>query len=177
MELYKSEDIKAALMTQSEFGKLVGLSQQRISQLLDEQILIRSETSKRGCLEFYASIENYLLSSKTSGDAVNFWKERGLHEKAKRELAELKLSERKGELYEASTVEDFLTELIINTRNKFLTIPPKISRECEGKTAAQIHDIIAGEIKAVLMELSEGAESDGYKASAEELSDAAADDG
>lgn len=177
MAIYKSEEINTALMTQSEFGKLIGVSQQRVSQLLDEQILIRAETSKRGCIEFRSSFENYLLSNKTSGDAVNFWKERGLHEKAKRELAELKLAERKGELYEASTVDDFLTELIVNTRNKLMGAGHKAALQCEGKSAAQISDIIDAEIREILTELATGAKSDGYKTDAGEMDAAAADDG
>ena len=169
-----AEEFLTMTVTQTFLAKVLGLTQGRISQLLDEGILIRDEESRQPL--FYDSLKNYWLSKKTTGDGVNFWTERALHEKAKRQLAELKYQERCNELYEAATVEDFLTELITNARNKFLGVAPKLSPQLEGKSAAQIYELVDGEIRDILMELAAGAKSGDYKADADSVGAAALDD-
>lgn len=165
---YKSEEIKTATITQGEFGKLVGLTQQRISQLLDEEVLVRDELSRSGRLLFFDSLRNFFQSKQSTDAGVNFWKERSLHEKAKRELAELKLRERQGELYEAETVERVLGELLTDFRNKLLGIGHKLAAQLEGLTAAQICAIIDEEIIANMKELAEGVDKAKYGEAQEE---------
>ena len=148
------EEFMTMTVTQSFMGKVLGLSQQRISQLLDEGILIRDEVTGR--LAFYDSLKSYWLSKNATGDTVNFWKERGLHEKAKRELSELKLAERRGELYEAATVEAVLSELLITFRNRLQGVGHKLAARLVNETAAQISQAIDAEISDILAELSEG---------------------
>ena len=159
---YKSEEILTATITQGEFGKLVGLTQQRISQLLDEDVLVRDELSRAGRLMFFDSLKNFYQSKQSTQEGVNFWKERSLHEKAKRELAELKVHERQGELYEAEVVERVLADLLTDFRNKLLGIGHKLSPQLENLTAAQICDIIDEEIIANMKELAEGVDKARY---------------
>lgn len=152
-------EIKLCSVTQRGLAKALGVSAARVNQLIDEAIIIRDESSKAGRVLLFESLENWFLSKKASGDGVNFWKERSLHEKAKRELAELKLSERRGELYEAATVESALIELLTDFRTKLLGLGHKLSPRLEGLTAAQMADALDGEIEIILKELSEGVES------------------
>ena len=161
MENYKAETILALEMTQKEFGKLIGLSQQRVGQLIDEGIIVRSEVS--GKIRVIESLRNYYLSKNASGDGVSYWTERSLHEKAKRQLAELKLRQREGELYEAAEVERELAEWLTEFRTKLLGTGHKLAKVLEGKTAAQICDIIDSEIIEILEELSENVEEAEYK--------------
>lgn len=161
---YKAEEIKTATITQSEFGKLFGITQQRVSQLCDEQILVRDETSRSGKILFFESLKSYLLSKKSTEQGVNFWTEKSLHEKAKRELAELKLKERQGELYEADTVERVLADLLTDFRNKLLGIGHKLASQLENLPAAKICDIIDAEVIANMKELAEGVDKAKYTA-------------
>ena len=160
-----ADELMNMTVTQAFMGKVLGLSQGRISQLLDEGILIRDEESRQ--VRLVESLRSYYLSKNATGDGVNFWKERGLHEKAKRELAELKLSERKGELYESATVERVLSELFINFRNRLQGMGHKLAGRLEGLTAAQISDIIDFEIEDNLEELSTGSKELSYEDSGE----------
>ena len=170
-------EIALMSVSQRQMAAAIGLSQTRVNQLIDEGIMIRDAGRSDGRLMLLESLQNYFLSKNAESDeSVNFWKERSLHEKAKRQLAELKYQERCNELYEAATVEDFLTELIINARNKFLSVAPKLSPQLEGKSAAQIYEILDGEIRDVLMELAAGAKSGDYKADADSVGAAALDD-
>ena len=154
MAEYKSAEFITATMTQGELGKVLGLTQARISQLLDEGILVRDEESRRPLL--FESLRNYYLSKNATGEGVNFWKERGLHEKAKRELAELKLAKSRGEVYDATTVESVLVELLTNFRSKLTGLPAKYSTQLEGKTRGEIYDMLTTAIEEELTELSEG---------------------
>jgi predicted transcriptional regulator len=156
-----ADELMNMTVTQVFMGKVLGLTQGRISQLLDEGILIRDEESRQ--VRLMESVRSYYLSKNATGDGVNFWKERGLHEKAKRELAELKLSERKGELYESATVERVLSELFINFRNRLQGMGHKLAGRLEGLTAAQISAIIDSEIEDNLEELSTGSKELSYE--------------
>ena len=120
-------EIQDVTVTQRQLSRALQLGTTRINQLIDEGIVIRDETSRSGQVMLLESLKNYYLSKNVSGDGVNFWKERGLHEKAKRELAELKLSKSRGEVYEAATVESVLVELLTNFRSKLLGLPAKYS--------------------------------------------------
>ena len=142
--------------TQTQLAKAIGVSQARVNQLIDEGVVIRDEFATNGQVMLYESLQNYFLSKNVSGDSVNFWKEKGLHERAKRELAELKVDKAKGEVYDAATVESVLTELLTNFRSKLLGLPAKYSTQIEGKTRAEIYDMLTAAIEEELTELSEG---------------------
>lgn len=152
------EDIRKLTTTQTNLAKALGLTQPRINQLIEEGVIIRDEQDASGGVLIYRSLQNYFTAKATAGgeDEADFWKEKALHEKAKRELAEMKVAERRGELYEASTVESVLIELLTDFRTKLLGIGHKLSPRLEGVTAAQIAAIIDTEIETILKELSEG---------------------
>ena len=156
-----AEEYMAMAVPQRFIAKVLGLTQQRISQLLDEGILVRDEES--GQPRLHDSLKSYYLSKNAAGSGVNFWTEKALLERAKRELAELKLAQRKGELYEAEVVEQVLTEIFTDCRNKLLGVGHKLAKRLEGRTAAQICDIIDDEINECLKELSENVAEAEYK--------------
>lgn len=154
-----NDDIRLLTVTQTNLGKALGLSQQRINQLIDEGIVVRDEMSKGGRVMLFDSLQNHFLSKNVSGDSVNFWKEKGLHERAKRKLAELKVNKAKGEVYDAATVEGVLVELLTNFRNKLSGIPAKYSPQLEGKTREEIYRTLTAAVEEELAELSEGIET------------------
>lgn len=146
-------------VSQSLMGKILEVSQPRVNQLIDEDIVLRDELSKSGAVLLIESLKNYYQSkqaiSDEGGKSVSFWKEKALHERAKRELAELKLQERKGELYEAETVEQVMVEQLTNFRTKLLGLPAKFATRLEGKTREEIYDTLTAEIENCLSELAE----------------------
>ena len=148
-----AEEFMTMTVTQTFLAKVLGLTQGRISQLLDEGILIRDEESRQP--RFYESLKSYWLSKKTTGEGVNFWTEKALHEKAKRELSELKLAQERNELYAAADVEAVLVEMLIEFRNKLDGLGHKLAAQLEGKNAAGICAAIDSEVEATLNELSE----------------------
>ena len=156
-----AEEYLAMTVPQTFLAKVLGVTQGRISQLLAEGIIGRDEESGRP--RFHESIKNYYLSKNASGAGVNFWTEKALLERAKREMAELKLAQRKGELYIASEVEQELAEWLVEFRTKLLGLGHRLARQLEGKNATAICEIIDAEITDCLEELSSNVEDAEYK--------------
>ena len=148
-------DVSEITISQSELAKLLGISQPRISQLIDEKVVIKDEGDPRGSVYLFDSAKNYFLSNKTSSDGVNYWQEKARNEKVKRELNELKLQERQGELYDAADVESAIAETIVTLRTNLLALPAKFSSQLEGKSKAEIYQLLNAEIEDKLQEISQ----------------------
>ena len=146
-------DISEITVTQTAFGRFIGVTQQRVSQMLAENILVRDEFDKSGRLMLAESIRQYYSSKNAGGDTVSYWKEKALREKINRKLDTLKLEKAQGKLYEAETVEAVMSEHLTNFRTKLLGISSKLSPQLEGKTRAEIYDMLTFEIENALDEL------------------------
>lgn len=155
-------ELETLTATQSELGRAIGLSHQRINQLINEGIVVRDPSRLDGRIMLLDSIRNFYLSRNRNlgGEApVNFWHERGLHEKANRELAEIKLRKSRGEVYDASTVENVLSEILTNFRNRMLGLPSKYAAQLHGKNRAEIKSILTEAIAENLDDLVAGLEA------------------
>lgn len=154
-------DVKDATVTQSQLARALDVSKQRVNQLIDEGVVIRDEQATNGQVMLFESLQNYFLSRNVNvgDDNVNFWKERGLHEKAKRELAELKLAKSRAELYDASTVEQTLSEILTNFRSKLLGLPSKYAPQLDGKNRGDIYKMLTNAVEELLTELAAELES------------------
>ena len=68
------------------------------------------------------------LNNKSNNDkAPNYWREKALHEKAKRELAELDLKLKNDQLVEVDQVGDHLDKIFFAVRQRLLATPSKIT--------------------------------------------------
>ena len=150
-------NFKTWTVTQTLFGQIIGVSTPRVNQLIEEGVAHRNPADKSGGVLLIQSLKDYLTSKKSTneenGDAI-FWKERGLHERAKRKTAELKLRKAEGEVYDALTVELAFTEMLSMLRSHLTALPSKFATQLEGKTRGEIYDILTREIEEKLFELS-----------------------
>lgn len=156
-------ELSEATTTQAKLARYLELSKARITQLVDEKVVVRDESDVKGKVLAFDSVRNYYLSQQSADSGVNFWKEKGLHERAKRELAELKLQERRGELYEASTVEMVMLEHLTNFRTKLLGLPSKIAASLPADIRGEVYDNLTREIENCLDELSKNYKSEDFK--------------
>ena len=145
-----------------------GVSVQRVSQLIGEGVVIR-EPAGAGVM-LADSIRNYYLNKATLGSLKenSYQEEKRLHEKAKRQLAELKLAKALGKVYEADVVEKALIELLTNVRTNLYNIIPRIKpliKECD---ETEIEVALQTEIENVLAELAEFDSSKFYMAEGDE---------
>ena len=97
------------------------------------------------------------LDNKSNDDkAPNYWSERALHEKAKRELAELDLKLKNDQLVEVDQVGDHLDKIFSAVRQRLLATPSKIAplvHAEESVGGARI--VLESTVFEVLSELSE----------------------
>lgn len=149
-------EIRLMAVTQKQMAAALKLSATRVNELCDEKIIVRDEFSRNGQVLLFESLKNYFLSKKATDDGVNYWTEKARHEKAKRELAELKLQKERGEVYDAAEYEATLLEALTDFKTKLTGLGHKLARQLEGKSANEICDIIDGEIDIALKELSNG---------------------
>ncbi len=150
-----SKDLKSITTTQTEMARTLGLTQQRVSQMLQEEIMVNNSN---GDLLVIESLKNFYKSQNqklTSGDAVDYWEEKAKHEKAKREMAELQLAKAQGNVYDARTVELVIIEEYSRLRTQLLGLPSKLAPMLENKSRSEIYDILTREIEEKLNELSE----------------------
>ena len=154
MGLKVSGNVKEITVTQSALARALNLSPPRIHQLIEEEIVVRDEKDPSGGVYLYQSVVNYLQSKQSRSEDANFFREKALHEKVKRQIAELKLEREQGRLYDASTVEAVMIEQLVGLRTHLLALGNKLSPMLEGKSKGEIADIINREIEEKLKELS-----------------------
>ena len=161
------EELQVLTVRQATMARLLSLTPARVHQLIEEKIVVRNEGDKTGGVYLVSSLQNYYLSKSKSdiaGDESTYWTEKKLHESAKRQLAELKLSRERGLVYDAAAIETALTEELSMLRSRLMGLGMKLSKELEMKPAAEISQILDAEIEESLKELSDAA---GLKAKAD----------
>lgn len=150
-------ELSEATTTQAKLARYLGFSKAYMSQLAEEgNILVKDDSDDKGRIFAFDSLKNYLLLKKSGKEGVNYFKEKGLHERVKREQAEIKLRQMKGELYEAETVEQAMIEVLTTLRTHLTALPAKLSVQLEGKNREEIYRILTAEIEDRLEELSTG---------------------
>lgn len=151
--------IDGAVVSAKSMGKLIGLSDRRVRQLAEEGIIPKTEG---GSYELVKAISSYINFLKLNNEIDNtnlaeaYEKEKVLHERAKRQKAEILVRKIKNEVHESEDVEIVLTEMLANFKAKLLSIPTKIAPEIVGYSETSlVEDILKREMYETLEELSE----------------------
>lgn len=155
------EDIRKLTSSQTNLARALGLTQPRINQLIEEKVVIRDEQDPSGGVMIFDSVRNYYCSKKASDEGVDFWKEKAIHEKVKREINELKLEKERGEVYDAKEIEAAFIEMLATLRTHLTALPSKLAAQLEGKSREEIFDIINEEVESRLAELSDRSDYNG----------------
>lgn len=134
----------------AELARLLGITDRRVRQLADEEILTREPEGDYLLPEVIA--EYYAYKYKTD-ESVDLMKEKALHEKAKRELAEIQLAQKRREMHDAADVEAVLTEILVNFRNQIRGIPSKMAPLLFGKSKPEIEELLSMEVEGRLEEI------------------------
>lgn len=108
-----------------ELAKLLNITQRRVNQLAEEKIITRQPEGDFVLPEAIAEFYSFKFQS---DEAIDFMAEKALHEKAKRELAELELQKRRNEVHDAADVELVMTDMLTNLRSQLLGLPAKWRR-------------------------------------------------
>lgn len=156
----RPEDIGEIVVNTDTLAKLFGFTRQRINQLAKEGIL---EKKGPGRWPLLKNVQKYIEFLRASVNERNdekaqalYWHEKALHEKAKREIAEIRLARLKNQVHDAADVEFVITNMLVTFRNRVLSIPDKLAPKVIGvKNLYEISETIRQELQEALMELSE----------------------
>ncbi len=145
----------AKFITARYLAEILGITERRVNQIASEgRVFTRDLNGKFDVVECVAAYykEKYVPADKN----VNYDEEKALHEKAKREKAELLLAKMKNELHSAEDIELIMTNMIVTFRNKLLAIPSAIAPSLVRlKNINKISEMIDLKIREALLELSE----------------------
>ncbi len=145
-------------VNQKELANILGITSRRVRQLREEGFFSFAENGKKynleKCVQEY--IDYKVKAETNTGTSIDREKEQAEHEQIKKNISKLKLRKLKKELHEASDVELFLNEMLINFRNRLLSIPNKVAVQILGEEDINIIiEILLKEITESLEELSE----------------------
>lgn len=154
-EMKVKEDIRKLTTSQSNLGRCLGVTQPRINQLIDEGVVIRDDKDTNGGVMLFQSIKNYYQSKQANDEGTDYWAEKTKHEIVNRKRDELKLKKEDGSVYDALTVEQAFIEMLTILRTQLLGLPSKLAVQLEGKSRAEIYNLMTQEIENSLEEISE----------------------
>jgi len=129
----KTTDVSAITVNSATLEKVIGVSDRRIRQLAEENIIIRAA---KGRYKFVESVTNYILTLKVQADAnnaesldgeIDLEEEKAIHERVKRHISELKLQTMRGELHKSEDVERVMMDMLASVRAKLLSMPTKLA--------------------------------------------------
>lgn len=144
------------IFSAKQLAEVLNLSPRRIQQLADEEIIVKNSRGKYNALESIRRYIQFLQEKRSESDEANYFKERALHEKAKREMAELKLAKLKNQLHDAADVEAVMANMLVTFRSRMLSLPDKVSPKLLAMdNLSEISETIRDEIMDALTELSE----------------------
>jgi len=156
----KIENLDITIVNSITLGNILGITDRRVRQLVEENII---ETVSRGKYELIKCVKRYCTylrqkseaDSNKQGSKIDYETERALHEKVKREKADLQFKVMKGEMHRAIDVENVMVDMITNAKTKILGIPAKAAPMIIGYTdIPRVQSILQKAVYETLEELS-----------------------
>ncbi len=145
------------VFTTKQLSEILDLSARRVQQLAEEGIFVREKRGKYRAIESMQNYIRFLQSNNSDSESeVDYYEEKALHERAKRQKAEIEVALLKGQMHTAEAVAAVMNDMIASCRAKLLSLPAKMAPSLVGKEdVAQVKEMISKEIKDTLKELSE----------------------
>ena len=157
----KPDKLDVSIVNSVTLGKVWGITDRRVRQLREEGVI--SEVA-RGKYDLFECTRKYCDFLRQAANAnanskevkLSLDNEKALHEKAKREKAELQLQVMRGEVHLGEDVEKVMTDMISTARTKLLALPSKVAPTVIGyDNISKIQAILSNYIEEALLELSE----------------------
>jgi hypothetical protein len=148
------QELETRMVNAQELANLLACTTQYVYMLAKQGVLIKKGPSQFPLAE---NIQKYLqfLESKKGGDKTSYWAEKSLHERARRQIGELKLEQLDGKLHDAKAVEAVMNDMMAFFRKRTLAIADETSPKLVGITnPAEICDILTDAVKGALSDMS-----------------------
>ncbi|QTB24312.1 hypothetical protein J1907_09840 [Lysinibacillus sphaericus] len=152
-------DEKTVVNTKS-IAKMFNMTERNVRYLVEEGVISRVT---HGRYDLIDTVSRYITFLKMSFDGIDESKvmesldyEKWLHEKAKREKAEIELAHIKKEMHKADEVEKAQNHMVMAFRSKMLSLPSKVALQLVNKDDPKlIEAILERDIHEALSELAE----------------------
>lgn len=160
METVKTKVDDRTIVNTKTLSKMFNMTERNVRNLVAEDIIGRVG---HGRYDLIDSVSRYITFIKMASDGLDsaaveesLEYEKWLHEKAKREKAEIELAHIKKEMHRSEEVEQVLNHMVMAFRSKILSLPSKVALLLTTiDDANQIEVILEREMHQALKELSE----------------------
>lgn len=116
-------------VNQKTLASALGITARQVRNLRDEGMFSFIPGTKKydltKCVKEY--IEFKVKAETGRGASIDIEKEKAQHERAKKEITQLKLRKLRKEVHEASDVREMLTGMLVNFRSHLLSVPSRIA--------------------------------------------------
>ncbi|BAQ11459.1 phage DNA packaging protein [Bacillus sp. OxB-1] len=115
----------------SAIAKMFNLTERRVRQLVEEGVIARVGYGRFDLIDTVGKYVTFLklasegLDENDVAESLDY--EKWLHEKAKREKAEIELAHIKNEMHRSEEVEKVLNHMVMAFRSKMLSLPTKVA--------------------------------------------------
>lgn len=141
-------------------SKMFNMTERNVRYLVEEGVIARVA---HGRYDLTDTVSRYITFLKMATDGLNEQQvtesleyEKWLHEKAKREKAEIELAHIKKEMHNSDEVEQVLNHMVMAFRSKMLSLPSKVALLLSSiDDAKKIEAILERDIYEALGELAE----------------------
>lgn len=160
METVKTKVDERTIVNTKTLSKMFNMTERNVRNLVADDIIGRVG---HGRYDLIDSVSRYITFLKMASDGVDgaaveesLEYEKWLHEKAKREKAEIELAHIKKEMHKSDEVEKVLNHMVMAFRSKMLSLPSKVALQLTTmEDANQIESLLERDIHQALKELSE----------------------
>lgn len=156
----KSKVDNSVIVNTEAIAKMFNMTSRRVRQLAEDGVIERAGHGRFNLIDTVSKYVNFLklsnenLSEDDVSESLKY--EQWLHEKAKREKAEINLSHIKKEMHSSSEVEWVMNNMVMNFRQRMLAIPSKCALMLQNiDDPKKIEYILEENINEALVELSE----------------------
>lgn len=151
-------DVEATVVSTSVIAKMFGLTDRRVRQLVEEGVLKRVGHGRFNLIDTVNQYVTFLrLQGEEAGEqevseALEY--EKWLHEKAKREKAEIELAHIKNEMHKSVDVERVMNHMLASFRAKLMSMPSKLALTLVDRESPDfIESVLEKNVHEVLTEL------------------------
>jgi len=149
------QELKTRMVNAQELANLLACTTQYIYLLAKQGILVKEGPSQFPLAENIQKYLQYLLKSEKGSDKVLYWSEKAKHERALRQMSELKLEQLDNKLHDAKAVEVVMNDMMSYFRKRTLAIADETPSKLVGiKNPAEICDILTDAVKEALSDMS-----------------------
>lgn len=149
------QELKTRMVNAQELANLLACTTQYVYLLAKQGILVKEGPSQFPLAENIQKYLQYLLKSEKGSDKVLYWSEKAKHERALRQMSELKLEQLDNKLHDAKAVEVVMNDMMSYFRKRSLAIADETPSKLVGiKNPAEICDILTDAVKEALSDMS-----------------------